>query len=293
MKLKVFLEIDDNYIEDIKKESILFDEFKKFITHKLISNSDIKLYITKGKISKFVNTFDKVIKAGKIDYWQKENSSTLLNDFNTSYLYYQWNYSTLAIQLDPSLDVIVEIAKFQIFHRTPCLLITSFTDSKYNNNSIYVIRDNFERSPYSSYWEEIKYTSPELKKDTNNNFINKNFEEWYNAYKNNRIHKANPKHDKNRPIANKNEKVSLLLCNQDEAQELLINAVNGSASEEGFPKFLYNYDKTQKKYIEFKLERITDEKEAIYHGYHLDSFTEIEQKIQNKSVKNQLFDMSK
>lgn len=289
MMLNVFLEIDDSYIEELQKDSILFNEFKNFIVNTLNSKSDIKLFITKGKIQQFQMTFDKILKKGKLEYWQKEEPLTLINDPSTAIMYYRWNFNETAIQLNPYNEVIVEIAKQQIFYKAPCLLLTSYSNEKYGGNNIYVIRDNLTRHPYSSYWEVIKHSTPNLVKDPNDKFINKAFEEWYNGHKAKRIHKANPKHDKDKPIANKGEKVSLLLCNEDEAQKLLNDALDASNSADVFPKYLHNFDTDRKKFIEFKLERITDEQEAIYHGYHIDSITEIDNtKIHDKAIRKQL-----
>jgi hypothetical protein len=293
MKLNVFLEIDDDYIEELQTSPVLFIEFKNFIIKKLISNPDIKLFICKGKINNFQMAFGNIIREGKLEFWQKEEPLTTINDSIGYYTYYKWNFCDTVIQLNSYNEVIVEIAKIQNFYKNPCLLLTSFSTTKYGNHSIYVIRDNLTRQPFNSYWEEIKYSEPKLSKEPDGSYINKTFEEWYKGYKNNRIHKANPKHDKNKPIANKDEKVSLLLCNEEEAQKMLNSALNASTASETFPKFLHNFDSIQKKYIEFKLERVTDANVAIYHGYHLDRFDDIEAKLQNKSIRILLEKMQK
>lgn len=74
-----------------------------------------------------------------------------------------------------------------------------------------------------------------------------------------RVFEAHPKHDKVHPMQNKGEKVSLLECSEEKAQELLNNAIDGKE------RSLYNYDRETGKIIEFKK---TDK--ATYHGYHLD-----------------------
>lgn len=74
----------------------------------------------------------------------------------------------------------------------------------------------------------------------------------------------NPKHGekgKGAHPANKGDKVSLLLCSEEEAAIMLNKAVGESADS----KTLYFWDSSKEKYIEFKCEV-----NQVYHGFHLD-----------------------
>lgn len=80
-----------------------------------------------------------------------------------------------------------------------------------------------------------------------------------------RVFNLNPKHGeygKGAHSSNKGNKVSLLLCGRDEAEKLLLRAINTDDREN---KTLYFYDTNKTRYIEFKKEF-----KNVYHGFHLD-----------------------
>jgi len=87
-----------------------------------------------------------------------------------------------------------------------------------------------------------------------------------------RIFKLNPKHGEN-GVGNWVE-ASLLLCNRREAQALLNAAIYDKKTRN-----YYNYDQTHKKYIIFEDENTS---ENTYHGYHLDSETDVPNTIRKK-----------
>lgn len=78
----------------------------------------------------------------------------------------------------------------------------------------------------------------------------------------------NPKHGENgrgAHRANKGDKVSLLMCTQEEATALLHKAIGKGTDS----RTLYFFDKNKCQYIEFKQER-----DNIYHAFHLDAVDE-------------------
>lgn len=82
----------------------------------------------------------------------------------------------------------------------------------------------------------------------------------------------NPKHGENGVAAHgksRGNDVSLLLCNRDQAQELLNKAI-GDARE---TTELYNFDILHQKFIIFKFENETPQNQ--YHGYHPDNQDEV------------------
>jgi hypothetical protein len=110
-------------------------------------------------------------------------------------------------------------------------------------------------------------------------------EEWLINNRQQRVFNLNPKHGENGMgghKSNKGEKVALLLCSRERAQELLNNAKGDKRKN----KELYIFDDQHKRFLIFK-----DDNTEInsYHGYHLDSENEIPAKIRNgydKTLKN-------
>lgn len=88
--------------------------------------------------------------------------------------------------------------------------------------------------------------------------------EWFaNNRKPARIFHLNPKHGENGKGAhseNKGDEVSVLLCSEDTARELLMRAIG----EDRECRTLYYYDAENKSYIEFKCEGGN-----TYHGFHI------------------------
>ncbi len=87
---------------------------------------------------------------------------------------------------------------------------------------------------------------------------------WYEVNrKPQRVFNLNPKHGENGKGAhpdNKGEKVSVLMCSRDEAENMLLKAIGKDL------RVLYFFDKKYNQYIEFKRET-----GHTYHGFHLDS----------------------
>lgn len=100
-----------------------------------------------------------------------------------------------------------------------------------------------------------------------------------------RKYNHNPKHGENglgAHPANKGEYVSLLLCSQDHAAELLQFAIGAT----GFDT-LYFFDRDHKKYIEFKAETKSanlpeDSTTRNYHSYHIEDENRVPKEIAEK-----------
>lgn len=92
---------------------------------------------------------------------------------------------------------------------------------------------------------------------------------WYETNrKPQRIFNLNPKHGENGKgahPANKGEKVSILMCSREEAENMLLKAIGADL------RVLYFFDQVHNQYIEFKCES-----ENTYHGFHLDAMDEKE-----------------
>lgn len=90
---------------------------------------------------------------------------------------------------------------------------------------------------------------------------------WYETNrKPQRIFNLNPKHGENGKgahPANKGEKVSILMCSREEAENMLLKAIGADL------RVLYFFDQVHNQYIEFKCES-----ENTYHGFHLDAMDE-------------------
>ncbi len=101
-------------------------------------------------------------------------------------------------------------------------------------------------------------------------------EKWLLNNRQPRIFNLNPKHGESGKSAksNKDETVSLLRCNRNEAAELLKIA----KGDKRLSKELFAYDAIHSRFIIFK-----DENTAInsYHGYHVDDENEVPLKIRN------------
>ena len=101
-------------------------------------------------------------------------------------------------------------------------------------------------------------------------------ETWFSNNRQPRIFNLNPKHGENGvgARANKGEKVSLLLCSQNQASELLRLA----KGDKRISKELFAFDTNHKKFIVFK-----DDNTIVnsYHGYHVDNENEVPHKIRN------------
>lgn len=91
----------------------------------------------------------------------------------------------------------------------------------------------------------------------------KSISEWYTTNrKPQRIFNLNPKHGENGKGAHPEhdgEKVSTLMCGREEAYDMLLRAIGIDQ------KVLYFFDRTRKKFIEFRREY-----NNTYHGFHLD-----------------------
>lgn len=90
---------------------------------------------------------------------------------------------------------------------------------------------------------------------------------WYETNrKPQRIFNLNPKHGENGKgahPANKGEKVYILMCSREEAENMLLKAIGADL------RVLYFFDQVHNQYIEFKCES-----ENTYHGFHLDVMDE-------------------
>jgi len=86
--------------------------------------------------------------------------------------------------------------------------------------------------------------------------------------------KHNPKHDRVRPIANKDEDVSILECSNEWAFELLCKAVGEITAND---KQLFYFDETVGKYIIFY--RHADQE---YHAYHTNDENEISHSVKEE-----------
>lgn len=129
-----------------------------------------------------------------------------------------------------------------------------------------------------------RWSAPDLPKFILIPFIH-NADELADWFKRNRqerkFHRFRPGEPKKHPTSDKSvkylkgNKVSPLLCNDDEAQRLLDDAI-GDRRES---KKLYAFDKTRNKYIVFEDEETLDNQ---YHGYHVDEIPEhIRRRIQS------------
>jgi hypothetical protein len=88
---------------------------------------------------------------------------------------------------------------------------------------------------------------------------------WLKKERQKRNFNLNPKHGENDTAAHiksKNNEVSPLSCNKNEAQELLNTAIGDIRQTTQ----LYNFDRQHQKYIVFKFENETPQNQ--YHGYH-------------------------
>lgn len=112
----------------------------------------------------------------------------------------------------------------------------------------------------------IKRNQDEVKLNVRNADI-KNISKWYETNrKPQRIFNLNPKHGENGKGAhpgNKGEKVSVLMCNKEEAKNMLLKAIGTDL------RVLYFFDQVHNQFIEFKRES-----ENTYHGFHLDATDE-------------------
>ncbi|RHP65411.1 hypothetical protein [Bacteroides sp. OF04-15BH] len=112
----------------------------------------------------------------------------------------------------------------------------------------------------------IKRNQDEVKLNVRNADI-KNISKWYETNrKPQRIFNLNPKHGENGKGAhpgNKGEKVSVLMCNKEEAKNMLLKAIGTDL------RVLYFFDQVHNQFIEFKRES-----ENTYHGFHLDAIDE-------------------
>lgn len=111
-----------------------------------------------------------------------------------------------------------------------------------------------------------KRNQDEVKLNVRNADI-KNISKWYETNrKPQRIFNLNPKHGENGKGAhpgNKGEKVSVLMCNKEEAKNMLLKAIGSDL------RVLYFFDQVHNQFIEFKREC-----ENTYHGFHLDAIDE-------------------
>lgn len=111
-----------------------------------------------------------------------------------------------------------------------------------------------------------KRNQDEVKLNVRNADI-KNISKWYETNrKPQRIFNLNPKHGENGKGAhpgNKGEKVSVLMCNKEEAKNMLLKAIGSDL------RVLYFFDQVHNQFIEFKRES-----ENTYHGFHLDAIDE-------------------
>lgn len=100
-----------------------------------------------------------------------------------------------------------------------------------------------------------------------------------------RSYNWNPKHGENGRNAHREhagEEVSVLLCSRKHANELLTNAVGLQAWD-----YLYSYDSTYEKYMEYKAEckyanLPSNALDRKYHSYHLNSIDSIPKRILEK-----------
>lgn len=113
---------------------------------------------------------------------------------------------------------------------------------------------------------QVKRNQTELKLEVSQADF-KSVSEWFqNHRKPQRIFNLNPKHGENGKGAhpgNKGEKVSVLMCNKEEAKNMLLKAIGTDL------RVLYFFDQVHNQFIEFKRES-----ENTYHGFHLDAIDE-------------------
>lgn len=110
---------------------------------------------------------------------------------------------------------------------------------------------------------KVERNQEEVKLDVREADI-KSISEWYEVNrKPQRVFNLNPKHGeygKGAHPGNKGEKVSVLMCSEDEARGMLLKAIGINS------KVLYFFDIRNNRYVEFKCES-----DHTYHGFHLDS----------------------
>ena len=142
-------------------------------------------------------------------------------------------------------DTFCEATKRQHINKSnSCLIINNDAFSCMGD----VIETKYKHTNYS-----INVVSPDIKK----------IAFWFSLNRHpKRIYNWNPKHGENGKGAfksNKGDKVSVLMCSNEEVPIMLNLALGNN------PKLLHYYDCKHHQYIEFK-----QESENVYHAFHLD-----------------------
>jgi hypothetical protein len=265
----VFLDINLNTVSEIDKSNQIA-EFREYLEH-ILQLQDIDVFISKiladeladEDIDEYFNNSISQLSPVILQTEKWENKQ-IHDSILETYHYYQWN-GLGAISQNLLGTLYAEIAERQLSYETNCLLICPFKEIAEN---IYIIRD-FISSNKESNFTQLHYTYL---------FDIKKFNHWYDSVKKNRLFRHNTKHD---PVPdNKKRKakdgspINRLLCDEHEAQELLLMALSDQRERKMTKKLFYIDDFQDSKgkglIIEFM-----PEKEGIYHAYHLEDITDI------------------
>lgn len=170
------------------------------------------------------------------------------------------NWRTSAIQKDTENYMYYS---FPIKDDTLCEMIERKAAATDDSTFLLVNQDAF---PCSTPTIKTKRNQEEVELDVKTADI-KSVSKWYetNRKPQRRFH-LSPKHGENGKGAhpdNKGEKVSVLMCSRDEAEDMLLKAMGTE------PRTLFFFDAVHQQYIEFKRES-----DHVYHGFHLDATDE-------------------
>ncbi|MDX2302908.1 MAG: hypothetical protein NW226_08910 [Microscillaceae bacterium] len=254
-KINIFFEIDLDCLQRIISNKALSDLIEAI--EKIRDNPNIQPFLSKKAFEDFsdqeiLDLFTEDISVlspaiQSFEPWELHSLSKTQTDIQ----YYQWQFYEQAKKVN---DVYAEIAERQIAYGEPCVLLRCCIQSK---DTVYIIRDHLSKYPKKSYWSEI----------TQIDCLDKvSLERWLKAFTAQRIFKHNPKHDNvPMPRIQKGSQVSRLLCSFENAQELLLDAIQ----QEENSKKCHNFDKEKKLIIEF-----IQESPGVYHGYHLENITD-------------------
>jgi len=181
----------------------------------------------------------------------------------TNCLYFIWDFNQFTgIQISGEISTLAEIAEEKQQDENKKWVLIHHDGIHLNRSIIPIIKNGFgEKCPIFICIQHVK-NSTEL-------------ENWMIQNRQPRLFNLNPKHGENSKgaKANKGEKVSVLLCNKQYAQELL----NSAIGDKRISKKLFNFDNEFQKYIVFEDENTPNN---TYHAYHIDNENKVPQNIQ-------------
>jgi len=290
MKPKLFFEIDDDCLENIIQQNqieLLIDIIEKLVQNESIElfiNSDLDLFLDMidSESEEKMLVYSTLINAS--DTWQTKSVMSYDEATQDQLNFYEWQLGSIQ-QLTNS--VLIEIAEREVLYQQPCfLMMCCISENREIQEKLYVIRDDLSSNPKSSLAIEIDYAD----------CLSLNaFDNWLKQFKQKRVFRHNPKHDKSKRRNNKGEDVSVLLCSEERAIELLLN----SYGEQDFDnnsntKKRYSYDSEEGFFVEFMHERYDPNLEVdYYHGYHLEDEEKFEKDLSrfSRRLKDKLEEM--